>query len=625
MPQTLVVPALARPSRTKSAARAIAQLAEEDDRALGARLAELAKALRTDALTRWAPLARAAGLPLGEVLASPFALRMVALGVRAGATTVHAELRRTFEWLAPYAAIDEVRDPAHGTWERGVLREGKYQQFAAEEPFAIHHPDHHSKWAPHELLHRACGFFFRADATRFEIYLGARLNELLPVATWYGHEQALRLAHDGPFDREAAKGDESAHLRDARWLDDRDRDLGKRALGAASLLRWGLTRAHDELAAVDRERRTGELVRVPHAFLDASSDALAYAAAHAPRLAYVSDALALLWPEGEDRDASIAAYRARIERMHEALLFEPIELDLARAASLRAARDLSDVMMRAAHLGAFERVARFVPDVRALHAAARAGEAIETAALRTELARALGAKSASIAIANGHFAGAGGVSALALSQLEEGLMSTAPRTLSFLSKKASLALLRALAGSASMLERAPLGARLAAFLAADPEIPPALAELARLEAAIAAASRADDRLEQLCEDADALPPAWDGVWLVRSRAMRVIELAYDAASTHAAEDEPLDETPSPTRLFVGTYQGAVSLMPAPVQVERALPAIDAAPADALEVLRALDEALAAEPTAEEHLPSDGDGWLRELIGAGVVGWMRAPR
>ena len=36
------------------------------------------------------------------------------------------------------------------------------------------------------------GWFWRPDQTRFEAYLGARLNELLPVVHWYGTAELLR-------------------------------------------------------------------------------------------------------------------------------------------------------------------------------------------------------------------------------------------------------------------------------------------------------------------------------------------------------------------------------------------------------------------------------------------------
>ncbi|MEM9068955.1 MAG: hypothetical protein AAGE52_10630, partial [Myxococcota bacterium] len=110
-------------------------------------------------------LAAYAQLPVGEVIASPFALRAVALGVERGVTSVHRELRALLPWSFG------VHDPDHGVWDRGALHVGKYQSFQAEAPFATFDPLHDAKWAPHEFLHRALGFFFRPTMSRFELYL----------------------------------------------------------------------------------------------------------------------------------------------------------------------------------------------------------------------------------------------------------------------------------------------------------------------------------------------------------------------------------------------------------------------------------------------------------------------
>ena len=195
----LTLPAMPRPSGSTPAARRRA-LARATDDEIGEHLVELAKGLRALDAAVYDPIAAAAGLPLAEVIASPFAVRMVAMALQRGATTVHAELRRVITWPKAFAGEHGTRDPEHGVWDRGVLQLGKYQQFLQDEPFAIHHPDHVSKWGPHELMHRACGFFYRPGCTRWELYLGARLNELLPVVTFYGHEQVMRL-DEGEFDR----------------------------------------------------------------------------------------------------------------------------------------------------------------------------------------------------------------------------------------------------------------------------------------------------------------------------------------------------------------------------------------------------------------------------------------
>ena len=93
------VPALAAPGGATPAARRKA-LAALPDEALAERLLPFVEALREGGAARWEPLATLAGLPLGEVVASPFGLRAIALGVRRGATSVQRELRRVLSWPA---------------------------------------------------------------------------------------------------------------------------------------------------------------------------------------------------------------------------------------------------------------------------------------------------------------------------------------------------------------------------------------------------------------------------------------------------------------------------------------------------------------------------------------------
>ena len=74
-----------------------------------------------------------------------------------------------------------------------MLHTGKYQAFLQDGAYSAFDPSHIAKWGPHEQMHRACSFFWREDASDFELYLGSRLNELLPVTLWYGADQLVRL------------------------------------------------------------------------------------------------------------------------------------------------------------------------------------------------------------------------------------------------------------------------------------------------------------------------------------------------------------------------------------------------------------------------------------------------
>lgn len=297
------------------------------ERVLVDHLVEIATAMRSERarLTTWAALA---GLPEGEVVASPFGARMIALGLEAGARTVHHELRPLLTWHRSVRPSGATRDPLHGQWHRGALRTGKYEEFCQEDPFCTYHPEHGAKWAPHEMLHRAVGFHAPAEANGFTRYVAARLNELLPVATWYGLEHALRLDRDGPFDRALEGREPDAPIERARWLHEDERSLARRARDAAPLLRWTLERTSAELAAVDAELGSGTLIpsrdagaeSFPDVRLDASADALAYVHAHerrlsSPAVARVTAALA------SRQHTTLAALRRQIDRVLDRLLF----------------------------------------------------------------------------------------------------------------------------------------------------------------------------------------------------------------------------------------------------------------------------------------------------------------
>ena len=583
--------ALPPPSGVSPAARrrALARARDED---LAERLFTLARALRA-ARSEHPAIAGAAGLPLGEVLASPFALRMVAMAVDRGATTAHAELRRALPWPKAFAGEDGTVDPSHGSWDRGAMRLGKYQQFLQDEPLAVYQPSHVSKWGPHELLHRACGFFLRPGASRWELYLGARLNELLPVVTWYGPEQAMRL-DEGAFDREAAGRTPAAPLDRARWLEDDTRTLRARALRAAPLLREGILHFERELEAIDREMLTGARVRVPHPFLDASQDALAYVAAHHARLERTSTALCQLVPHGE-RFSEIGAYRDAIEQRLDALLFSPFEVDLERAGRRRVGRWLWDVAGRAMLTGSAA-ARSLAADAGYDVARGLRGEVIDPAPWRARLVETLGDPKASLVLETGELE----TGAPSIAQLAEGVESCAARTLAL----AGDAIVPKLAWSEPLWDRAPLADRLARLCAkTDAKLGP----LASFEASLCrVARRADDRVDRLCEPADRLPVDLGRALVVPSTAFEIGRFDRDVAALHA------DTAPrrGPQVYAIGNVRGEIVVVPVPEQVARVLESLrDPVPADEL-----------AAVLGGSRRARDGDVWVRGLVGAGVLGW-----
>ena len=581
-----------------------AALASASDEALTAHLVSLALGVRSVGPDALEALASAAGLPLGEVVASPFAVRMVTMAVEHGAFTVLGDLRHVLSWPDALQGEEGTSDPDHGVWDRGVMHRGKYQQFLQDEPCATFHPEHVSKWGPHELMHRACGFFLRPGMSRWEHYLGARLNEVLPVVTWYGFEQAMRL-DEGAFDRAASGRKPEAPRSEARWLDEDASALEARARAAVPRLREGLAHLERELAAIDEEMATGRRVVLPHPVLDASGDALAYVAGHHARLLAAAPALAALVPRSAGRFEEVGAYRHAIEAKADALLFAPITFDAEMASVRRDARRLWDLAQRGLQLGgrAARGVAALCPELGAeLEAAFERGAPVAVEPWRARLLRACGTESKTVGATGG--AGEGEPS---LVQLAEGLASCAP-----VSAKARGAgapsRLAGFAASPSMLRRARLGARWAAFLAVEGT--EEHAELARFEAALADAGAGDDRVERLSER-DALPAKLAGVQIVASAVFRDVRFTLDVAALHAGGRGKA----GPHDLLIGAHLGEVAVVPAPAHVRTALAWLAEGPRPALDVVARLEAA-----SVEPGWPADGRAWLEELVEAGVVGW-----
>ena len=90
MPLPFTVPGHSLPS--------LAALRELDDASLSDALVGWMLALRPVALEKGATVAAMAGLPLGEVVASPAAFRAVCLALQSGATTVQHEARAPLAW-----------------------------------------------------------------------------------------------------------------------------------------------------------------------------------------------------------------------------------------------------------------------------------------------------------------------------------------------------------------------------------------------------------------------------------------------------------------------------------------------------------------------------------------------
>lgn len=529
-------------------------------------IVEHALALRGQRAVWFEELAALARLPLGEVTASPFGLRMIALGVARGATSVHHELRTV---LTPHVSLrdpDAPDDPLHGQWAFGALRTGKYQQFTQDEPFCTYQPAYGAKWAPHEMLHRAVSFVGSA-LTPFERYLEARLTELLPTATWYGLEHALRLEHRGPFDRVAEGQSLRAPRELARWLDEPKSALERRAREAVPLVRFTLEHVARELAVLDRERATRVLEASPimastlpasPVRLDGSSDAIAYVRGHRQRLdAPATRAAHARAVRDGDALPSLDALRDHVEDTLDALLFDEVTVDRARTESAIARRHVLDLELRAA-----------------LVAPSLTGSSPSSRALTMELPRGELERVRQTGLVVGDVA-----------QLARGVSELHPGTAEYLDDD----VIPAFAESTALFDRAPLGDRLARFLD-EGGVPRPLLDLLAIERT---ACRVVSPQAIVDHEATTSPSASEDAHLVLDPRYACVPLTYDLA-----------------RFEEG-------------RVVRRARAVLVSADEALELPRALAARLSAGPLAVSELSSRDRSIVDELVERGVLAWRSA--
>jgi hypothetical protein len=616
----MLLPGLQGFAGTTAAARR-ASLANASDETLAAALEAMARAARAVDADSAQAVADAAALPLGEVIASPFGMRAVAMAAHQGGSSVHLELRADVPWPDAFADPrhhDIATDP-HGYWDRGVLHAGKYRGFFADAPLGVWNPNHMAKWGPHELMHRAVGFLWRADHSRFEAYLGARLNELVPVVLWYGLDEAMRLDGRG-WNRAASAKAPAAPPSEARWRHGDDAELRRLAEAGVRAIRHGLAHFEAEWTAIASEARDGIVRPTPRDGLDASSDAVAYVVGHYPRLgspsfaAYAHGVLI----EGHDYDASVDAYMARVEAAFDALLFGEVVFDAAAASMARRRRRLLDRCWRIAHHGRIP--AHQVERVLSAAAAVLAVPALTPEALAEwdALAGAGSPKQAfAVALATGHPEDDAWTA-----ELLDGIASVAPAWLAWAEESGVLAAALASFAVGDAWQRAPLSERFSH--AAQQHSTPAAWSLWCFEVALAARRGVDDVVERLGTPIEEVPEDEDafaaGV-VHASAAFASVALSHDPAPAHRAwsEGQPLvlEEGPGATYV-VGPYLEGVSVVPAPGVVAEVWAQLVEQPQPASVVLAALADA----PTGD-GMPTSAEGWLEEWIAAGAVRWMPA--
>lgn len=216
-----------------------------------------------------------------ELMASPIAQRLGHIGAATGLDFVHHELRVEPRFPLDLGPELTVSDAGHNhpVWDAGHLQQPKYFSGFLESPRCRYVPGHRIEWRTHEVAHRLAGFFWRADMSRFEFYVGARVSELFPVVHWYGLDDVGRprcAEHvDEPATRRFCAACEAQALR--RITGDAAAPSLARAVTSAE---FALSHWRRECGAIERELETGRMHSTPFGHLDGASDAVGYLRGH---------------------------------------------------------------------------------------------------------------------------------------------------------------------------------------------------------------------------------------------------------------------------------------------------------------------------------------------------------
>lgn len=290
------------------------------------------------------------GAPPVDMLTTLLSARATLLGAERGRAFFHHELRARVpvpEGLEPEVAVwDGTTVPS---WQDGVYVEPKYFSFRQDAPFAAYNAVHRRKWRAHEMLHGANGFFWRPDMTRFEFYVGARLNELLPVVHWWALDEMYRprcSLHAGSSalgTRWCAMCEKEAGR--AFWEQEPTPQTHARATELATEAREHYS---SELEACVREIETGHPVETFRRRLNASSDAIGYLRGHWNRTTAWSFGA---WIEGflipgVDYYEDLSDYLQHIRAVATSLVSGSLRLEPKRFEALRLRRIAQDAAYR---------------------------------------------------------------------------------------------------------------------------------------------------------------------------------------------------------------------------------------------------------------------------------------
>lgn len=292
----------------------------------------------------------AMGAPKLDMTVNAISARAALLAAEEGRAFYHHELR---EGVAmPEEQTPEIAAWEAGTvpvWNQGILEEPKCFPCFLDTPFPAFNPNHRRKSCPHKLLHGSMKFFWHPQMTRFEMYVGARINELLPVVHWHGFDEIFRPRcpqHRGAQLYQAFCGECEAAAK-PYWETAPDWRAAQRD-EAVTWAERGIAHFEREWNACQAEVQSGDLHPITGQKLDSSSDAIGYMRSHWNRMTAWSFGA---WAETfltDDVDyySSLGRYMTHLKDVTRRLLGGEVGVDLERYKTLRARRAIQDLAYR---------------------------------------------------------------------------------------------------------------------------------------------------------------------------------------------------------------------------------------------------------------------------------------
>ncbi|GAM26390.1 hypothetical protein SAMD00019534_095650 [Acytostelium subglobosum LB1] len=380
------------------------------DKQLAQDIVDMSQQLAKNTAPHHARLSSFLNVPQQEVTASPFTLRAAALAFNSGVTFNHHELRKVITPMDDYERLKRKEQAERITeklsqqlhtgkkqqtpqvnnkkgassnkgmsesteqqivqraeqdettcsalmktapkWMLGELEMPKYSAFHQEDQMATYNPSHTSKWTPHELIHRWCKFYWSDGQTKWEMYLGAKLNELIPVVHWHALDEVLRVKSP------------------QQWMQMDSTQQLQAAEQAAAMIKGAITYFESELELLDQEifkglnsltkhginneyhheATTKDDAVLPWDQLNSVTDTMLYVKSHYGRM-QCEPFMAVLTSLEEDTDyiASIGEYRKFIEQRLDQLLFHPVAVSDKSAVANLEHRTKVDLLLREAN------------------------------------------------------------------------------------------------------------------------------------------------------------------------------------------------------------------------------------------------------------------------------------